>query len=72
MSELLDKAIARVKQLSESQQNEIAAMIIEELESDKQWDDAFAKSPDLLAKLAAEALAEDAEGKTKELDLDTL
>ena len=63
MSQLLDKAIARVKQLPESQQDEIAAMILEELEDDARWDAAFSKSPDLLAKLATEALAEDAARK---------
>ena len=69
MSELLNKAIARVKKLPESQQNEIAAMILEELEDEARWDRAFSSSQDLLAKLAVQALAEDAVGQTKELDL---
>ncbi|MDJ0727949.1 MAG: hypothetical protein QNJ38_22845 [Prochloraceae cyanobacterium] len=72
MSELLDRAIAKVKQLPKSQQDEIAATILEELEDEARWDSAFSKSPDLLAKLAAKALAEDEAGKTKELDLDSL
>ncbi len=38
MTELLNKAIARVKELPESQQNEIAAMILEELEDEARWD----------------------------------
>ena len=69
MTELLNKAIARVKKLPESQQNEIAAMILEELEDEARWDRAFSSSQDLLAKLAVQALAEDAVGQTKELDL---
>ena len=72
MSELLDKAIAKVKKLPKFQQDEIAATILEELEDEARWDSAFSKSPDLLAKLAAKALAEDEAGKTKELDLDSL
>lgn len=62
MRELLNKAIARVKKLPESQQNEIAAMILEELEDEARWDKAFSSSQDLLAKLAVQALAEDAVG----------
>ncbi len=72
MSELLDKAIAKVKKLPKFQQDEIAATILEELEDEARWDSAFSKSPDLLAKLAAKALAENEAGKTKELDLDSL
>ena len=49
MSELLNKAIARVKKLPEFQQNEIAAMILEELEDEARWDKAFSSSQDLLA-----------------------
>jgi len=47
-------------------------MILEELESETRWDNAMAASPNLLAKLAADALAEDAAGLTKELDPETL
>ena len=72
MTELLNKVIARVKELPESQQNEIAAMILEELEDEARWDKAFASSEEILAKLAALALAEDAAGQTKELDLNNL
>jgi hypothetical protein len=41
MSELLEKAIAQVRQLPESEQNGIAAMILRELEAKKPefWDD---------------------------------
>ncbi len=79
MSELLDKSRslrscrkrgAKVKQLPESQQNAIAAMILEELEDEARcWDNSFNKSPDLLAKLATKALEEDKAGNTKELEL---
>jgi hypothetical protein len=33
-------------------------MILAELEDEQFWDEAFARSPDILAKLAAEAMAE--------------
>jgi hypothetical protein len=49
-----------------------AALILEEIEDDNRWDESFARSPDLLAKLAAEAMAEHRAGKTQELDPETL
>ncbi len=41
---------------------------LEELESEKRWDEAFEKSPDVLEALANEALAEYQSGRTQELD----
>ncbi len=61
MTELLDRAIAKLKTLSASEQDAIASMILEELQDDLKWDRAFANSPDILAKLAASAMAEYAE-----------
>ena len=72
MTELLEQAIARLKTLSSSAQDAIAAMILEELEDEARWDEAFAKSQDVLAKLADEAMAEYRAGKTQVLDPDTL
>lgn len=72
MTELLEQAIARLKTLPASEQDALAAMILEELEDEVQWDEAFADSKDTLAILAAEAMAEDRAGKTKELDPETL
>jgi hypothetical protein len=72
MTELLERAISRVKILSASEQDAIASMILEELEDDQRWDLAFANSADALAKLAASAMAEYRAGKTQELDPETL
>ena len=68
MTELLEQAIARLKTLRASEQDAIAAMILEELEDEIKWDEAFVNSQDALAKLAAEAMAEYRAGKTQELD----
>lgn len=70
MTELLEYAISRLKTLPDYEQDAIATMILEELEDEHRWDEAFAKSPDLLAKLASEAMAEFRAGKTQELDPD--
>jgi predicted amidophosphoribosyltransferase len=72
MTKLLEQAIAKVMQLPETEQDAIAAFILEELEDEARWDRAFSQSQDMLAKLAAEALAEDQAGKTQELDPETL
>jgi hypothetical protein len=47
-------------------------MILEELEDEQRWDEAFSRSPDTLAKLAAMAMNEYRAGKTQELDPETL
>ena len=72
MTELLERAIARLQTLPESEQNAIASMILDEIEDEQRWDEAFSRSPDILAKLAASAMAEYRSGKTQELDPETL
>lgn len=72
MTELLEQAIAKLKTLPNHEQDAIAAMILEELEDERRWDESFARSEDLLAKLAAEAMAEHRAGKTQELDPEAL
>lgn len=72
MTELLERALARLQALSESEQNAIASIILDEIEDERRWDEAFSRSPDILAKLAASAMAEYGAGKTQELDPETL
>jgi len=72
MTELLECAIAQLHRLPEREQDAIAAMILAELEDDRHWDESFSRSPDMLAKLAALAMAEYHAGKTQELDPETL
>lgn len=66
MTERLEQAIARLGTLPRDKQDAIAALILEEIEEEQRWDESFARSPDLLAKLAAEAMAEYRAGKTQE------
>ena len=72
MTELLEQAIAQLKTLPTDKQDAIATLILEEIEDERRWDESFARSPDLLAKLAAEAMVEYRAGKTQELDPDLL
>jgi hypothetical protein len=67
MTRLLEKALAEVAKLPASEQDAVAALVLEELASEKRWAESFAKSQDTLAKLAEEALSEHAAGRTKPL-----
>lgn len=72
MTKLLEKALLRAKQLPDEQQDAIAALILEEIEDEARWDEAFSRSLDVLERLAAEADEEDRAGLTEELDPDSL
>ena len=60
----------RVAALPKTEQDAFASFILAELESEQRWDSLFAGSQNLLSELAAQAVAEGAEGKTAVLDLD--
>jgi len=68
MTTALQQAFQIASALPQEQQDSLVAILIEELASDERWQASFARSQDALAKLAAEALAEDARGETRDLD----
>ena len=72
MTKLLEEAFAEASKLPEQEQDALAAVILEELASERRWDQAFADSADLLAQLANQALAEHRAGKTHVLDPERL
>ena len=72
MTKLLEEAFAEAGKLPEQEQDVLAAVILEELASERRWDQAFAESADLLAQLADQALAEHQAGKTQMLDPERL
>ena len=72
MTPLLQKAVARISQLSEPEQDVIAALILDEVASEERWSEAFSGSAEALSVLAQEALAEYRAGKTLPLDPETL
>jgi len=65
MTQLLERAISEINKLPAFEQDAIAAILFEELASEHRWSDSFAKSQDVLAKLADEALVEHVAGKTQ-------
>ena len=72
MTKLLEEAFAKAAKLPEQEQDALAAVMLEELASERRWDQAFADSADLLAQLADQALAEHRAGKTQVLDPERL
>ncbi len=72
MTKLLEEAFAEASKLPEQEQDALAAVMLEELASERRWDQAFADSADLLAQLADQALAEHRAGKTQVLDPERL
>src|SRR4051812_36108808 len=72
MGKVLQQAVAEVAKLPESEQEEVGAWILAELESERRWDELFARSADVLADMAAEAIREDEAGLTQPLDPEAL
>lgn len=72
MTELLRKAFREASKLPEDQQDALAAIVLEELHQERRWDGALEETPEQLAKLAEEALAEHRAGRTRPLDPEDL
>lgn len=64
----LAEAIAAAAKLPLEDQDYLAYRLQEEMADEKKWTDSFANSVDLLDKMAAEALQENSEGKTRPLE----
>lgn len=74
MSQLIEQAFQKAKQLPESDQEAIASIVLQEIGSERQWDELFSRpeSADLLSRLADKALAGIQAGLAKKLDIDEL
>lgn len=72
MTNLLKEAFDKASELPPEEQDAFARFLLAELESEARWSQAFARSQDVLAKLADEALEEFRAGKTEILDPDDL
>jgi hypothetical protein len=72
MTKLLEKAFAEAVKLPKKEQDKLAKWLLAELESERRWDEAFARSADQLAQLADEALKEHHKGRTRPLNPEQL
>ncbi|MGH9424879.1 MAG: hypothetical protein ACRD2L_01010, partial [Terriglobia bacterium] len=68
----LEQAFAEASKLPKQEQDTLAKWLLEELASEHEWEQAFARSQDSLAQLGKEAVAEHRAGRTQELDPDHL
>jgi len=58
MTKLLERAFDEAAKLSEKEQDALARVLLDELASERRWEELFSASHDLLGQLADEALAE--------------
>ena len=72
MTPLLEKVLSEVYKLQPEEQDAIAAVILEELEDERQWQEAFAESQDKLTQLARKVRADLKAGRVKDMGIDEL
>lgn len=72
MSSLVDEAFRQITKLPQDEQERLAQMILDEIHSERHWDEQFANSAESLEGLAEAALVEHRSRKTRPLDPDTL
>jgi hypothetical protein len=72
MTQMLEQAIRAAQALPDAEQDAIAAAILAEMEDERAWSNAFARSHDVLAELAREALEEHRAGRTLPLDPESM
>jgi len=74
MSQLMELAIQKARELPERDQEAIASIILQEFESEQRWDELFARpeSAELLSRMADQALAEARAGHARKLDVNEL
>jgi len=72
MNTRLEEAFAQAAQLPPDEQEALAALRLDEIASERLWDQAFAQSQNQIAKLADGALTEFQEGRTVLLDEEQL
>lgn len=69
---LLRYAFVHASMLPDQEQDEAARFLMDDIEDERRWAESFAKSGDLLARMAAEATADDEAGLTEPLDPESL
>jgi len=72
MTGMLKKAFDEASRLPEKEQDELAQFMLDEIKSERQWSEAFARSGNRLRELADEAAREHELGETTALDPDRL
>jgi hypothetical protein len=72
MTQLLQKAFEEASQLPAEEQDSLGRWLLDELNSEHVWAEAFRRSASQLEQLSDEALEEHRRGRTRDLDPDKL
>jgi hypothetical protein len=73
MTNLLTEAFSKAQDLPDHLQNELAQQLIEDIENEQKWQKELSQpQPTKLEALAAKALSDSTNGKTKEMGFDEL
>jgi hypothetical protein len=72
MQSELQKAFEAAAKLPDNEQEALGQWLLEEIASERRWEELFLRSSDKLAALAKKALAEHRAGRTQDLDPDKL
>ena len=72
MTQLLEKAVAKLHTLPEVEQDAIAALILDELTDEEQWDEAFARTQTQLARWADKVRQDIKAGRIRKQGIDEL
>ena len=72
MTQLLQKAFEEASQLPAEEQDSLGRWLLDELNSEHAWAEAFRRSASQLEQLSDEALEEHRRGRTRDLDPDKL
>jgi hypothetical protein len=72
MTALLEQAIDKLRELPSTEQDAMAAIILDELADEDRWDAAFARSQDRLAEIAEQVRADIRAGRTRDIGIDEL
>lgn len=70
MTEMLDRAVAKLEALPAEEQDRIAQWLLQEIPDEELWDRRFSETQDALSKLAIETRNERAAGNTTLLEPD--
>ena len=68
MTQALSAAVASAAKLPDEEQNVLAAILLEEMESEERWSTLFAGSQNLLQQMASEAIQDFQAGRVQPID----
>jgi hypothetical protein len=72
MTQLLEQALTALRQLSDAEQDAIAALIIDEMADERRWDESFARSSSGLSALVDKARQDIQQGRVRSVGWDEL